>query len=91
MKMPRIKPEDKTPIVNVTLKLRADLAQRLAAYAKFLDDSSVHYIAAAALSDVLDGDKEFQKFLAASPDVLSEIAAAQNGKRRGRPSRQKAA
>ena len=72
--MPRIKPEDKTPIVSVTFKLREDLERKIKVYARFLDDSSPSYVIATVIADALDSDKEFQKYLAEHPDALSSVA-----------------
>jgi predicted transcriptional regulator len=82
--MPRIKPEEKIPLVPVTFKLRDDLNRKVTAYAKFLDDSSPSYVVAAALSHVLDLDKEFQQYLVAHPDALKS-PAREKAAGRGRP------
>jgi len=82
--MPRIKPEDKTPIVSVTFKLREDLERKVNVYAKFLDDSSPSYVVAAVLGDAIDADREFQKYLAAHPDALN-AAVRDKSAGRGRP------
>jgi hypothetical protein len=82
--MPRIKPEDKTPIVSVTFKLREDLERKVNVYAKFLDDSSPSYVVAAVVSDAIDGDKEFQKYLTAHPDAMN-AAVKERTVGRGRP------
>ena len=82
--MPKIKPEDKTPVVPVTFKLRADLEQKLNLYAKFLDDSSPSYVVSAVMTDALEADREFQKYLADHPDALLSIAKEKT-QGRGRP------
>jgi hypothetical protein len=83
--MSRIKPQDKTPVVPVTFKFRVDLERKLSAYAKFLDDSSPSYVAAAIIDSALESDKDFQRFLSNNPGALS--AAAPKLARRGRPSK----
>jgi len=81
--MPRIKPEDKTPAVPLTLKLRLDLERKISAYAKFLEDSSVSYVVAAIVENALEGDKDFQKYLSDNPEMLT--AGTEKAVRRGRP------
>lgn len=68
--MPRIKPEDRTPVEAITIRLRRDLIDRLSAYATFLEDSSLNYVVSTVLAEALDGDREFAKWLADHPDAL---------------------
>lgn len=81
--MPKIQPQDKTPFDTVQFRMRKDIVAKLYAYAKFLNDSSPSYVVSAALKEVFDGDKDFQKWLAERPEMLEmplNIAV-----RRGRP------
>jgi hypothetical protein len=81
--MPRIQPQDKTPFETVQFRMRKDIVAKLYAYAKFLNDSSPSYVVSAALKDVFDADKEYQKWLTERPEVLEAPVSIQV--RRGRP------
>ena len=72
--MPKIKPEDKTKLEPLTLKLRPEIIASLRSYATFLNDSSLDYVAAETFKDLFR-DKDFQQWLAAS-DKKSKGAAA---------------
>lgn len=84
--MPKIKPEDKTPLEVLSVRLRADLISKVHAYAKFLDDSSPSYVVSSVLSETLDSDKDFAKWLSDNPDELTACKRA--APKRGRPSTQ---
>jgi hypothetical protein len=81
--MPKIQPQDKTPFETVQFRMRKDIVVKLYAYAKFLNDSSPSYVVSAALKDVFDADKEYQKWLTERPEVLEAPLSIQV--RRGRP------
>lgn len=84
--MPRIKPEDKTPIEVLSVRLRSDIITKVHAYAKFLNDSSTSYVVSAALSETFDSDKDFAKWLAENPNVLT--VCKRPTPKRGRPGTQ---
>lgn len=81
--MPRIKPEDKTPIEAISIRLRSDLIDKLHAYAKFLNDSSLNYIVSTVLNETIDNDKDFTKWFLENADSLSRELP-----KRGRPKTQ---
>ena len=81
--MPRIQPQDKTPFETMQFRMRKDIVASLYAYAKFLNDSSPSYVVSAALKDIFEADKDYQKWLAERPEMLD--AAAYKSARRGRP------
>ncbi|MGH9437707.1 MAG: hypothetical protein ACRD22_07385 [Terriglobia bacterium] len=81
--MPRIQPQDKTPFESIQFRMRKDIVAKLYAYAKFLNDSSPSYVVSAALKEVFEADKEYQKWLADHPEVLQ--APTNIPARRGRP------
>jgi hypothetical protein len=81
--MPRIQPQDKTPFDTVQFRMRKDIVAKLYAYAKFLNDSSPSYVVSAALKEVFEGDKEYQKWISERPEMLD--AALNIPSRRGRP------
>jgi hypothetical protein len=81
--MPRIQPQDKTPFDTVQFRMRKDIVAKLYAYAKFLNDSSPSYVVSAALKEVFEADKEYQKWISERPEMLE--AGINNPSRRGRP------
>jgi hypothetical protein len=81
--MPKIQPQDKTPFETVQFRMRKDIVAKLYAYAKFLNDSSPSYVVSAALKEVFDADKEYQKWLSEKPEALEMVANVPV--RRGRP------
>ena len=81
--MPRIQLQDKTPFDTVQFRMWKDIVAKLYAYAKFLNDSSPSYVVSAALKDIFDADKEYQKWLAERPEVLE--MPPNISVRRGRP------
>lgn len=81
--MPRIQPQGKTPFESVQFRMRKDIVAKLYAYAKFLNDSSPSYVVSAALKEVFEADKDYQKWLSERPEMLE--AAINIPSRRGRP------
>jgi hypothetical protein len=83
--MARIKPEDRTPDVTISIRLREDIARKLSAYAQFLDGSSIHYVVGAVLEQEFQSDKEFREWCTAHPEALSAQIATPGSNGPGRP------
>jgi hypothetical protein len=83
--MPLIQPE--APVVSErrAFRLRHELLKKICAYAKMIS-SSEDYVVAAGLDAFFKGDKDFQRYLVANPDLLATDGLIEK-KKRGRPQR----
>lgn len=81
--MPLIQPE--TPLMSErrAFRLRYELLKKVGAYARMIS-SSEDYVVSAGLETFFKGDRDFQKYLAENPDLLSSKNLLEK-KKRGRP------
>ena len=88
--MPRLAPEDLTPMTEFKVKLRADVQAKIHAYGRYLnpaEPSSASYIITESFNALIAGDKEFAEFWKQNQDGFS---MSKPTARRGRPAAGKA-
>ena len=91
--MPKIQPEDKTPFMELKIKLRADVAAKIEAYGHYLspdNPSSAAHVVAESFNMLITGDKEFANYWQDHQAGFTAGASAQLAQKRGRPVTKKA-
>ena len=86
--MPKIQPEDKTPFIELKVKLRADVAAKIEAFGHYLspeNPSSEAYVVSESFNMMISGDKEFAIYWQGHQAEFTQGAPSTLPQKRGRP------